>query len=172
MTTEPLPYFRFDLRVSALQAQAARWLGTPFRVGSAAPGPGGGVDCVRLAEALLAESGATPRFRFPHSTVHRTSLDQESPFAAWLEGRVDDPQSAVLAGIFRRVAAPARAGDLLLISAGRYFHLVVAVSDTEFANCLQGVGVFLSRLDDPTYADRIEAIYRPFEAAPGEAVMT
>ena len=169
--TPPLPYFRTPERIAALQAAARHWLGTPFRVGSAAPGPRGGVDCARLAEVLEAESGATPqRFTFPFSAPHRTALDQEHPYVAWLENRVDDPQSAALALIFRRVpeGVPVCGGDLLLFSAGRHFHVCVALDDRRFANCLQGVGVFFSDLTDPTYAGRLVAVYRPHEVPADE----
>lgn len=58
----PDPFYSAPDRLAALRSAAARWLGTPFRASSRVCGPGGGVDCVRLAYAVHLEAGAFEPF--------------------------------------------------------------------------------------------------------------
>lgn len=52
------PYYSTPERIARLDSQVRVWLGTPFRAGSAVPGPQGGVDCVGLTAAIHTGAGA------------------------------------------------------------------------------------------------------------------
>lgn len=55
-----IPYYSTPERIARLNDQVRLWLGTPFRAGSAVPGPNGGVDCVGLTAAVHVGAGACP----------------------------------------------------------------------------------------------------------------
>lgn len=58
---------------ATLAAELCRWEGTPYLPGSCAPGPGGGVDCVRFVVAVwnaLARVDVRPDAISPAAAVH------------------------------------------------------------------------------------------------------
>lgn len=162
-----VPYFCRPERIVALGVAVAGWLETPFRAASAAPGPGGGVDCVRLAEALLRETGAIPAVAFPRYRIDSGSHLDQSPLLDFLRGpQLHDHLLEI------SLDAPRLPGDVLVIRAGRTpYHLGVAVStEGDFVHVLAGREVTLATLRDATYGERLRAVFRPVvergEAAP------
>jgi cell wall-associated NlpC family hydrolase len=64
---------------------------------------------------------------------------------------------------FRRVERlTLAAGDLVTFRLGRVAHHVgLVLEPPSFIHAIRGYGVIESRLDDPTYAKRLERVYRP-----------
>ncbi|MBV9659285.1 MAG: C40 family peptidase [Verrucomicrobia bacterium] len=170
------PFFSDASRLAALAIAAAHWQGTPFRENSSAPGAGGGVDCLHLAEELYAASGATPRFTFPRERMDTGLHVDGSKILAYLRGEwTADPQSAQLAAIFSEIETAnsddVLAGDLLVFRVGRSaHHLGIAVNDDgDFIHCLKPAGVTFASLHDATFARRLQAVFRPIESEVKEA---
>jgi cell wall-associated NlpC family hydrolase len=76
-----------------------------------------------------------------------------SQVLSWLEAHLN----------FRRVAGVHLAlGDLVTFRLARVAHHVGLVLESpSFIHSIRGYGVIESRLDDPTYAKRLERVYRP-----------
>jgi cell wall-associated NlpC family hydrolase len=74
-----------DERRRLIVAAALSWQGTPFRLASAAKGPGGGVDCAGLVMAVFAEVGMVMQERLPHVDPHHASHNKRSFIIDWLE---------------------------------------------------------------------------------------
>lgn len=143
-------------RISDLEAEAAAWLGTPFRENSAVRGLGGGVSCHNLVAELYFATGCLERFVVPTGSAR--SL-RHGPANAML-----DYLDAQLAGRFAAVpdASPEKImpGDMLAISDGRnVLHVGVALLGGRFVHVLKGTGVMVSMLRDSTY--KITAARRP-----------
>lgn len=154
-------------RIAALEAEVRRWLGTPFRADSAAPGAAGGVDCVRLVEELNAGAGPGPRFAFPRKPLDWTAHSKVSLIEQWLDGQAEDPRSRELAQHFRRLAdgAAVQAGDIVTFRIHHAAqHMGVALNEREFCHVMWHSAVTVSRLDDTTFTSRISRIYRRVEA--------
>lgn len=155
-----VPYFSTPERVAVLQVHVTGWLETPFRANSAAPGPRGGVDCVRLGEALLRGAGAIPGVQFPRYRIDSGSHLDQSPLLDFLRGEQ-------LADCLEEIAlgSPSLPGDLFVIRAGRTpYHLGIGTStEGDFCHVLVGREVTLATLKDATYGDRLRAVFRPVE---------
>jgi cell wall-associated NlpC family hydrolase len=145
------PYFDRPDRVALLEASAHTWLGTPFV-------PHGdvchaGVDCVHLPLRIYAECGLALDRAFPSYTMDGGDHRGSSQVIEWLEG---DP------GFVR--TRDTQAGDLGCFRIGRVPHHVgLVLSPTTFVHAMRNYGVIISRLDDPTFARRLMAFYRPLQ---------
>lgn len=170
-------YFSDAERAAALLAEMERWVGTPFFPDSCAAGPGGGVDCLRLAEELMVATGAVPtRGCFPATPMDWSLHSREDKITPWLDGTAEDPHSAVLAGIFRRVyERPPEAdeheclpvemmlGDLLLYRVGHCInHLGVAAGKLSMLHVMRPLGCDLVRCDVEPFSPRLMRVYRAF----------
>jgi cell wall-associated NlpC family hydrolase len=77
-----------------------------------------------------------------------------SQVISWLEAhpnlqRIEGPNSAF--------------GDLVTFRLARVAHHVgLVLEPPSFIHSIRGYGVIEGRLDDPTYAKRLERVYRPF----------
>lgn len=166
MSATAVPYFADPTHAAALAVHAAGWERTPFRARSAVPGPRGGVDCVRLAEALLRGAGAVPAVDWPDYRIDSGSHLERSPLLEFLRGRAG-PSSAALAKVLRPVR-PDRAllaGDVLVLRYGRVpYHLGVALGgpDGHFVHVVTGREVEIADRRDATFARRLQAVFRSF----------
>ena len=146
------PYFSNPEAVARLQFHALEWLGTPFMPNAAVKGRG--VSCQKLVSAIYIETGFfPPTFSAPEGPMNWGTAQTESLIGRWVAAHPD---------LFT-VATAARPGDLLGFKLGGCIHhcgLVVGV-DGKFIHCLRGPGTILSDVNDATYLQRIEKIWRP-----------
>lgn len=141
-------WFRTPERVQALQAAAARWVGTPWVWGSAVCQSG--VDCVRLCAALYAETGALPEPMGWMPDWRSHSSRRIDAAVMWLESGRDGAGS-----YFCRV--PERgllAGDLLMFS-GAHLHFAVVLPGGEFIHAINPHGAILGHLGDVAFMSRL-----------------
>ena len=147
-----LPYFSEPAAVDRLHAAWRRWEKTPFRAYSAVAGPDGGVDCVRLANCLLAEAGAcpwVPAAALPFYPLDWSAHNDASMLEEWLR------ESLLLESVpHRRIeeAGDWLPGDVLVFSPGRSaYHLGVALTPQVFAHTMIGQAAATTRLDHPRF---------------------
>ena len=171
-------HFENPEHVEQLRAEAKSWLGTPFFPFSRAKGPGGGIDCVGLAEALMIASGvfAPNEFRFPRRASDYQSNSTENKILEYLRGQIwRDPQSGRLAHIFSEIQLPESKsnidqrlfmpGDILVmkrgrVAAGAMFHMPIVLGGLTFIDAHSRTGVSEGHLHDPTFSDHYEACFR------------
>jgi hypothetical protein len=150
-------YFNTPYRIASLEAEAALWLGTPFRNNSAVRGPGGGVSCHRLASELLFATGALERFEVPKSSAAQLA---SGPVKAILD-YIDAHLPHRLAPINPADEAPLP-GDLIVMRENRVLkHIGVVLTRGRFVHVFPRLNCIISLLADSTYGDRIDALRRP-----------
>ena len=145
-------YFENAEAVARLQFHALEWLGTPFMPNAAVKGRG--VSCQKLVSAIYIETGFFPAgFTAPEGPMDWGNAQKESLIARWVAAHPD---------LFAPATA-ARPGDLLGLKIGGCIHHCGIVVDTggQFIHCLRGPGAILSHINDATYLQRIEKIWRP-----------
>jgi cell wall-associated NlpC family hydrolase len=149
------PYFQRSDRVAALRAAAQAWVGTPFSPNGCARGRG--VSCQKLAAALLREAGL-PLGEVPDAPMSQARFSRRSLVEEWFRARpFFAPQPP-------RPGFPFWAGDILGFRVGRVIHhLGVALDAARFIHCLEHLGVSICPVQDPTWAGRLAAIWRPVE---------
>ncbi len=106
-----MKYFFEDIdHVAALLEEAESWVGTPFMAYGKAKGPGGGVDCARICEAVMINCGVVEPFEFPMTPMDYTMHNDRSLVLEYLRGQIKtgspprtDPQSKRLARHFEEV---------------------------------------------------------------------
>jgi hypothetical protein len=99
-------FFRDPSRVTALHAEIDSWLGTPFHPNSRAKGRTGGVDCIRLNEAIAVAVGVVEPFEFPRVPMDFTQHQERSITLEFLRGEYRIPVAAAVS------AANLPAGDI------------------------------------------------------------
>jgi hypothetical protein len=150
-------------RVARLRAEIDSWLGTPFHADSQAKGRTGGVDCIRLCEAIMIACGVVEPFEFPRVPMDFTQHQERSIVLEFLEGHYPDPQSTRLAQRFAVVdpGEPRLPGDLYTFEIGQAVnHIGIAYDETRFIHCFTKVGTVLANITDPTFAERLHTIFR------------
>jgi cell wall-associated NlpC family hydrolase len=158
-----IPYYQSPDRQSAFLTEARRWIGTPFRAGSAICGEHGGVDCVGLVAAIHSACGACSLSELP-----RRPLDWHlhNDASAILEFFRMPEVRARLAGI--EEGRSRLNGDLVAVQTGLcVHHLGLWISDGIGAHLLHvPVGSRVQRwsMDDPMLRGRIAGIWRILEA--------
>ena len=137
-------------RPTTLEEIAARWLGTPFV--PYGHQPGAGVDCAHLVAEILVEAGWIAGYRFPRYRCDEGHHAGESRVIRWL----------AQSGQFAQVpAGTVQPGDVLTFRIGRVAHHVgLALAQERFIHAMRGRGVLVSTLRDPTYAKRLESVWR------------
>jgi len=133
---------------------ARRWLGTPFVPHACIPGAG--VDCVQLVAAIYWETGAVDGRQLPDYTMDGGEHRISSQVLEWLETSTR----------FVRLAPgdPVQVGDIACFRMGRVPHHVgLILQPPIFIHAMRNYGVIESRLDDPTFAKRLMAVYRPVQ---------
>jgi len=181
-------HFENPEHVDLLRDEAARWLGihpatgarvsktTPFRPFSRAIGPGGGIDCVGLAEQLMLASRVIGpnEFIFPRHAADYQSNALYKKVLDYLRGGHPDPQSARLASIFAEIDLPEEKtnlptrlflpGDILILSqagaGGALFHVPIMLAPPGFVDCHAPAGVGEGNIHDTTFSDYLEALFR------------
>jgi hypothetical protein len=164
-------------RVAQLRAEIDSWLETPFHAYSKAKGRTGGVDCIRLNEAIAIALGVVEPFEFPRVPMDFTQHNDRSITLEFLRGeyRLEDgtidPQSTRLAARYAELDHSAfptprsefspLPGDLVTFKVGKAVnHLGTVYDEARFVHCLKGIGTVLSRFDDDTYAKRLHTVFR------------
>jgi cell wall-associated NlpC family hydrolase len=133
---------------------ARRWLGTPFIPHACIPGAG--VDCVQLVTAIYWETRAIEERQLPDYTMDGGEHRSSSQVLEWLEASTR----------FERLTpgAAVQSGDLACFRMGRVPHHVgLILQPPIFIHAMRNYGVIESRLDDPTFAKRLTAVYRPVQ---------
>jgi cell wall-associated NlpC family hydrolase len=144
------PPFATPERQQALLRIARSWIGTPFHPHGRIRGVG--VDCVHLLAEIYREAGHLPDYTFPDYAMGSGEHLKASQVQAWLD---TSPR-------FAHVEGNPQAGDVACFRLGRVAHHVGLVTDREtFIHALRTAGVIESMLEDPTYAKRLVALYRP-----------
>ena len=130
-------------------AVARSWVGTPFVPHSCKRGAG--VDCVRLCLAIYQEMGFMQGASFPTYAIDGGMHQRESIVDTWIRGTGEFEQ----VGILQRSV-----GDVVTFRFGRVAHhagIVLGLND--FVHSLKKHGVIVSRLDDPSWRDRVIACW-------------
>ncbi|MCL5099278.1 MAG: NlpC/P60 family protein [Candidatus Omnitrophica bacterium] len=135
--------------------EAQSWLATPFRAHAKVKGDG--VDCVNLALAIYQKAGILPAdIVFPPYHIGSGAHLDLSAVA----------QFVIATRLFRLATAPFKTGDLLGFNLGKVIHHVgIYIERDNFVHCCQKAGVIFSRLDDPTWGKRLQAVWRPITKA-------
>lgn len=158
-------FFDSAKRVQALRHEAASWLGTPFREGSKAKGPTGGVDCNGLCESVMVALGACEPFTFPRVPMDYALHNARSIVLEYLRGESPDPESKRLASHLVEISPPKaddiRPGDLLCFKTGRcVHHVAIALDPRHFIHTIAGHGTIIGDLQDRFASKRLENIFR------------
>lgn len=133
---------------------ARRWLGTPFVPHACLPQAG--VDCVQLVVAIFWETYGIDDRQLPDYTMDGGEHRDRSQVLEWLDA---SPR-------FERLVdgAPVRTGDVVCFRLGRVPHHVgLMLAPPIFIHAMRQYGVIESRLDDPSFAKRLAAVYRPVQ---------
>ena len=147
-------FFNTPWHQARLIETARRWLGTPFVPHACIPGAG--VDCVQLVAAIYWETGAIDDRQFPEYTMDGGEHRNSSQVLEWFEA----------SRRFQRLAPDTdiRTGDAICFRLGRVPHHVgLVLQPPLFIHAMRNYGVIESRLDDPTFAKRLVAVYRPVQ---------
>lgn len=152
----PPSWFSTRDRVSALHREAVRWIGTPFCPNSAEPGPRGGVSCQKLVAEIYFAAGCVERLPIPEVPMSHWRANRDSLVEPFMAARPE------FARLKYPMACHVIAGDLLGFRIGpTIHHLGIALGAGEFIHALEGLGVTISQLSDPTWFGRLAAIWRP-----------
>lgn len=154
----PPTWYSTPARLATLEAEAVRWVGTPWRLNSAICGPNGAVSCTRLAAALYCGSGFLPVFTLPPDNIRSLILG--------LSRNLRDFFPAEIAARFTPLTSPDLSsvipGDLVLFAeAGSALHLGVMLEQGRFIHSMRGVGTTIAMLADPTFAPSLVEALRP-----------
>lgn len=149
-------YFFEDVeRVKTLEAEAQRWIGTPF-----VPFQGmcrGGCDCIHLVHQLAVVCGFFHDLKPPRYTLDATAHRAHSQLCEYLEALPDcvrlEPDAQIMPG------------DLVTFIMGRApHHIGMVVRPPVFIHSMRGLGTTFGQLNDPTYANRQDSVYRLLES--------
>ena len=145
-------FYNTPARQVELTEAAQRWLGTPFHPHACLRGVG--VDCAHLVLSILQETGAIKDWALPDYTMDGGDHRDTSLVTEWLEG---NPRFQSLPE-----GEPALPGDLVCFRLGRVPHHVgLVIAPNRFIHAMRNYGVIQSQLDDPTFAKRLTATFRP-----------
>lgn len=136
-----------------LEHAARQWAGTPFRANSSTRGPEGGVCCHFLVTAVYAEAGLVIS-NVPKGPPGYARFQRQSIMEPWIDA----------CPLFTRVAdlGDIRPGDLVGFRIGSAIHhLAIVLTGERIVHALDRLGVVVTPLRDPTWVDRIAAVWRP-----------
>lgn len=135
---------------TALDIEAASWIGTPFLAHGTIKGAG--VDCVHLAAGIYQATGILKDFRPPAYDVAEGIHIENSKVLDYIRGR-GWPEVAV---------QDIQPGDLLTFRMGRSVHHVgVVINSRQFIHARPDRGVRYGSITDPTWAKRLVHVFRP-----------
>lgn len=140
-------------QLERLVAEAVAWVGTPFRANSGERGPKGGVCCHMLVARLYAAAGIDLG-PVPNGPPGHARFSKESIMEPWLE--------KCPLFVRRDGVALVEAGDLTGYRIGHAIHhLAIALPQNQIVHALDGLGVVITPLRDPTWSDRLAAVWSP-----------
>jgi len=168
-------WFNTPERIDALEAAALSWVGTPFVANSRVKGKRGGTCCHMLAEQIYLEAGHTLPFQAPSASMKWSDISKVSLIEKFFDTQTDLFQT------LENLRTSAKSADKTLPSpdpclltpvslpgdvvgfriGGCIHHVGIALSGGRFVHCMRGMGTKIFNLNDPTYAPRIEKIWRP-----------
>ncbi len=137
---------------------------TPFRQGSIAKGPQGGVDCLNLVAQCFIVFPAVTQIVFPpyqlDTSFHRPSTQLTDALDAhpWLEKIAEYDEDARDKPAVHELIT----GDIIGFRFGcSVWHLGLARGgNLQFLQCTSKAGVTMNWLDDPTYFRRVLTVHR------------
>lgn len=157
------PWFDTEARVALLQAEAQKWIGTPFCPNSSSPGHKGGVSCQKLAGEVYRGAGFVIGAEIPDVAMSHARFNRTSLVVAFMSTRREFEAVPVEKGTSLAMCG-AIAGDLLGFTIHKaVHHLGVCVSHGVFVHAIEGCRVHLAALGDPTWGTRLANIWRPIE---------
>jgi len=138
-------------RVALLVAEAESWRGTPFAPNSSAKGLG--VSCHNLAGELYRACGYPHPIELPDVPIAHARFSTSSFVTAWFATRSDFVPVPVV--------GPLAPGDVLGFQIGRtVHHLGVLLPGNQFIHVLEGLGVVVNSIADPTWYSRLANVWR------------
>lgn len=157
-----IAHFASPASVALLQQRFAAWEGTPFRAHACVPGAG--VDCLRMAIAIMQECGVPLQVALPdYGLSDGAARGEEGPVMKNLR---DNPLFRL---VWERAGAACEPvflpGDLLCFNIGRSVHHLGIVADARrFFHSIRDHGAIYSMLEDTTYRTRLAAVFTPLLA--------
>ena len=145
------PLFSDPAQSAALKAELERWRGTPF-IGHAAL-CGVGVDCVRLAAAVLHSIGAIGPIDWPPYPLGGGGEDVREMLCERIEAAGPVP-------VELGEGESPMMGDVLVFSSNRFHHVGLMGENGSFWHCLRGIGVSENLLADSTFGSRLYRVFR------------
>jgi cell wall-associated NlpC family hydrolase len=146
-------YFNSPERLAALATEAESWLGTPFYLRGAVKAKG--VDCVTLSAEIMRALGVIGDYHFPPYSLDYAKHHEVSLVLNWLDG---SPRFARLTD----ADGGPQAGDIACFQFGRcVHHCGVMLDSLRMIHAVEKRAVVPSRLDDSTWARRLDGFYRP-----------
>lgn len=147
-----------SLNLEALRAEAERWIGTPWRIGSRVPGPDGGTDCAGPTHAVLVAAGVLqPEPQPPRLPVDYGYHNHHSPIEEYIQKYYSDVFTCCDPSNEEPVP-----GDVLGLHYGKIvYHSAVMVTAHEFIHSRPRAGTRLSSLNEPRYRKGLRCIWRP-----------
>lgn len=155
------PWFNSEQRVAALITAAKSWEGTPFKGNQCAKKVG--VSCQMLAAAIYKEAGFLPNsFTADKGPMDWSNAHKDSLIESFLGKHADKFEAHPRkAGKIETV----QAGDLVGFKLGGCVqHMGIVVNKQFFVHVMDRYQVQFSRLDDPTFASRMEVFWRPLDS--------
>lgn len=150
-------WFNSAHRIQCLENAADGWIGTPFVANSRAKGKQGGTCCHMLAEQLYVEVGYPLPFRVPSGSMKWSDVSKKS-----LIERFFDEQPRLFRTLEKADIAAALPGDVLGFKIGGCVHHIgIMLRAPRFVHCMRGIGTRYASLNDPTFKNRLEKIWRP-----------
>lgn len=138
-------------RVARLVAEAESWRGTPFAPNSSAKCIG--VSCHNLAGELYRACGYPRPLELPDVPIAHARFSTTSFVTAWFASREDFQPVPITGSLFP--------GDVLGFKIGRtVHHLGVLLPGNQFVHVLEGLGVMVNSLADPTWYSRLAHVWR------------
>lgn len=144
------------MNLEALNAEAAKWVGTPFCANSAVLGAG--VCCHRLVAEIYAGAGWLPKLDLPGGSPAHAKAHNSSPILDWFRG----PGRQWFAEVDRSQSQP---GDSAIARFGHApHHLILLLGPGRAVHVLPSRGVRIMHFS-PTATSRITAVFRPRASA-------
>lgn len=150
------PFFDTPEKILQLQTEARSWIGTPFMPNAAIKGHG--VSCQKLAGAIYADCGFLPGFSAPEGPMNWSNANTRSLLAEFMARH--ESFALVKRKHFHAEVQP---GDMLGFKISGCIQHCGIVTDSigTFIHCYRVEGVLFSFLREPSYAQRLERIWRP-----------
>jgi cell wall-associated NlpC family hydrolase len=163
-----LPFFRTPERITALDAAARSWLGTPFAAGGgAAKGPRGGATCHELCLQTIADAGyPVPPYRhhnqrptFASHTAREWMLEAFRAFPGymaevWTRGPLAAPPPPM---------PPLMPGDILILQLNLAAnHCALHLEKRRILHTLRATGAIITAIPGAVPRN-LRAVFRPVE---------